>query len=235
MEKETKRRKFGLIWIIRIGVTLGIALFVLIGLQSCTSIDLHMPDFSQVFNPDPVMGYRHYEIVEMVAGKNKETQELKVLEQEIETTAVYDNTFLNIDWFRKSQTVHMFGTASYTVDLSKISEEDIIIDEENKTVTVVIPHAQLDMLEMNYDKTTFDEIDREILGWGDVNFTPEQQNQIQKEMTDTIKEMATQEEFLKKADESAVKQVKDLYKGLLVELKEDVTINVVFEINSNEN
>ena len=229
MSEDKKKQKLNLMWLLRVGIILGVAVFVILGLRSCTQFDINMPDFSHIFEKDPEMGYRDYEIIELIAGESRETKEIKVLEQDLEAEGIYDNTFLNIDWFRKSQKVHMFGTASYTVDLSKIDENDIIVDEETKTITIVIPHSQMDMLEMHYDQTTFDEVDREILGWGEVHFTPEQLNLIQQEMTDTMKEMANEKEFLDKADESASKQVASLYKDLLVELSEDSKIVVVFE------
>ena len=229
------KQKLGLMWLIRIGIILGIAAAIFFGLRSCSVLNIEapeLPSISDIFDIDPVMGYKSDEIVDIILGENRETKELKVMEQDITGSVEITDTFLNIDWFKKTQTVNMTGTASYVVDLSDMDKDDIIFDEEEKTITIVIPHAELDLMAIDFNETTFSEVDHSVLSWGDIKLSPEQQNEIEKDLQAALTETASQQDLLDRADRNAIRQVESLYKGLLVNLKPDVKLKVVFDVET---
>jgi hypothetical protein len=47
------------------------------------------------------------------------------------------------------------------------------VDRNDRRITIVIPRAELKNVNIDYSKTTFDDIERNIFGWGDIKLTPE--------------------------------------------------------------
>ena len=213
-----------------------LAIFLLLGsmvlFKSCTSIK--EPEFNfdwvnELLNIEPIMGYKDEEVIDILIGENRETKELKVMEQDFEDVHEVTSAFLNLDIFRKTQKIHYFGTATYTVDLNEISEDDIIIDKEAKTITIVIPHAEMDQLSIDYEKTVLEEVDHELLGWGDISMTMEQFTVFQQNMQSNLEKAAKDKQFYSEADKKAEKAVLEIYQKALKELNPEYNIKVVFD------
>ncbi|MCR4952394.1 MAG: DUF4230 domain-containing protein [Solobacterium sp.] len=225
---EDKKRKLHLGWLLKLGIVLGCAAFVFFGLKSCTTHKIE-PFHIDTDRNDPVLGYKSSEIREMIAGESREKSDLVVYEQDFASSLDITDMFLNISWFRKTQTVHMYATASYSVDLSKVTGRKIDVSQKDRTITVRIPHSALRDVTVDYKQTTFDAIDRSIFGWGDIKLTPEQQNEVEKRLHDAMAEEAGGEQYLAEADKSALEQVEKIYRTLLKKLSGGVTIKIIFD------
>lgn len=228
-EEKPKRKPIHVRRYLRLGIVLGAALFVFLGLSKLTHWDFSLPD--HVGAPDDVMGYKDSEITEMIAGENRELKQLIVYEQDIEASMDITDMFLDIDWFRKKQTVHLIATAEYIVDLSKITDKDITVDRNDRRITIVIPRAELKNVNIDYSKTTFDDIERNIFGWGDIKLTPEQQNEVEKDLHDALLAEASETPYLVSADMAGMRQVESIYKKVLSNLKNGVEVVVVLDMN----
>lgn len=188
-----------------------------------------LPELS--FGPlqaDPVMGYNTSEIKNIIAGQSREKAELIVYEQDLEVESEVSNTLLNISWFQKTQTIHTFGTGIYVVDLSNLTADDITVDEKTNTITVRVPHVYLKLVNIDITKTTFDDIDRNIFGWGDIKLTPEQTQVLQADVQNVMEEECKKAEYITLAEESGSEQIRNIYLAALSQLNADTTINIVF-------
>ena len=179
---------------------------------------------------EDVMGYKDSEITEMIATENRELKQLIVYEQDIEASMDITDMFLNIEWFKKKQTVHLQATAEYIVDLSRIRNQDVTIDRAEKKITVVIPRAELKNVNIDFTKTTFDDIERNIFGWGDIKLTPEQQNEVEKDLQEALFAEASGSPYLASADLSAMRQVEAVYRKILKNLDSSVEIAAVLDM-----
>lgn len=226
---EKKRPRIHFRWYARLGILLGVALFVYLGLTKLTSWNFSLPD--HIGAPDDVMGYKDSEITEMIAGENRELKQLIVYEQDIEAAMDITDMFLDIEWFKKKQTVHLSATAEYIVDLAKITDKDVTVSRNDRRITVVIPRAELKNVHIDYSKTTFDDIERNIFGWGDIKLTPEQQNEVEKDLHDALLEEASKTPYLASADVAAMRQIESVYKRILTNLSNGVEIIVVLDMN----
>jgi hypothetical protein len=183
--------------------------------------------------PDDGMGYKDAEITEIIAAENRELKQLIVYEQDLEASMDITDMFLNIEWFKKKQTVHLSATAEYIVDLSKINSYGIRIDRTENVITVTIPRAELKNVVIDFSKTTFDDIERNIFGWGDIKLTPEQQNEVEKELQEALLEEAEKTPYLSAADMAGMRQVEAVYKKVLTNLRDDVDVIAVLDMNLN--
>ena len=221
-----------LIRVVEAGIILGIALFVFSQLNGCKPFSIIFPD--HIGEADSIMGYKDAEITDMIATESRQVQELIVYEQDLEAAMDITDMFLDIEWFKKTQTVHMKATAEYTVDLTKIKDEDIVINRNEKTITVTIPRAKLKSVSIDFKKTTFDDVERNIFGWGDIKLTPVQQNEVETRLQDALFAEASETPYLASADMSAMRQLQSIYKKALTKLKDDVNIVIVLDMNLNE-
>ena len=86
-------------------------------------------------------------------------------------------------------------------------------------------------MNIDYSKTTFDDIERNIFGWGDIKLTPEQQNEVEKDLHDALLAEASETPYLVSADMAGMRQVESIYKKVLSNLKNGVEVVVVLDMN----
>lgn len=215
---------------IRIGLA---ALAVLFLVLTVKNMPFWQSERSEQNEPDDIMGYKDSEITEIIAGENRELKQLIVYEQDLEASMDITDMFLNIEWFKKKQTVHLSATAEYIVDLSKINSYGISVNRNDRVITVTIPRAELKNVVIDFDKTTFDDIERNIFGWGDIKLTPEQTNEVEKDLQAALLEEASETPYLSAADMAAMRQVEAAYRKVLTNLHDDVEIIAVLDMNLN--
>ena len=215
---------------IRIGLA---ALAVLFLVLTVKNMPFWQSERSEQNEPDDIMGYKDSEITEIIAGENRELKQLIVYEQDLEASMDITDMFLNIEWFKKKQTVHLSATAEYIIDLSKINSYGISVNRNDRVITVTIPRAELKNVVIDFDKTTFDDIERNIFGWGDIKLTPEQTNEVEKDLQAALLEEASETPYLSAADMAAMRQVEAAYRKVLTNLHDAVEIIAVLDMNLN--
>lgn len=213
--------------VLRYLILLLLAFFIYNWFAEETEPSFHLPHIV-IGNPDPILGYTDVELQDTIALESRKTSELIVYEQDLETRYALVNTSLDIDWFRKSQTIHSFGTAYYTVDLSQVNSSNVVIDPVNMTITVQLPSPKLKTVSIDFDKTEIDDMERNILGWGEIKLNPEQQNEVESIITDQMISEASTPSFLQAAKESATEQIVRLYQSVLGNLNPDAIIQIEY-------
>lgn len=95
-------------------------------------------------------------IQEAVLGSSERTKKLEVFVQEVsDVTKLEDKGVLPFDLDKKTMYIKYSGTATYTVDLSQLTDADVTVNQGNKIVTICIPHVE-EKLELNTDDTDSD-------------------------------------------------------------------------------
>lgn len=217
---------------VRLGLFTAAAIFLLLAFS-------HMPSIQNIIRPDHAgepddgMGYKDSEITEIIATENRELKQLIVYEQDVEAAMDITDMFLDIEWFKKKQTVHLTATAEYIIDLAKISEDDVSVNRADRVITVTIPRAELKNVVIDFSKTTFDDIERNIFGWGDIKLTPEQTNEVEKDLQEALLEEASQTPYLTSADLAGMRQVEAVYRKVLTNLNNQVQIVAVLDMGQN--
>jgi len=130
-------------------------------------------------------------------------------------------------WNSTYQEANYFGLAEYTVDLSQLSEEDFIVNNEQKILTVRIPYAVLSPINILNDKTQFKDTEKGWLGPKDVTLTPEQSNQILIEVKEKMKAQLIDKDIMAKANEEAKTAVAELMTATVQSVDPEFTVVVV--------
>ena len=144
-----------------------------------------------------------------------------------ETISIADKGLGGWDWTSIYQDVAYEGDAQYTVDLSQLSEEDIVVNYDLKTLTVRIPYAVLSPINIPADLIKF--LD-EKKGWAapkDIKMTPEENAQLMIEVTEKMKAKLIDENIIAIANDEAKSVVADLLTTIVHSVDPEYTIVVV--------
>ena len=120
-----------------------------------------------------------------------------------EVVSMADEGWGGFKWNSTYQEAKYFGQAEYTVDLSQLSEEDFIVNNEQKILTVRIPYAVLSPINILNDKTQFKDTEKGWLGPKEVKMTSEELNKIMLEVEEKMKAQLIDENIMAKANEEA--------------------------------
>jgi len=159
---------------------------------------------------------------------NKESQFVvssasAVIELELKQAGVIDVSFLN-----KSQVIKYRGTGRFYVDMSQLTEDNIIVDDENKTVTIEIPHTELIPIDINPDGFESEDLKKGLLAFGNLKFTPEEYNNLQAECKSKLEGKIDTKENRIKADENAVTEITRIYNPIVKSLDDEYSVAVIF-------
>ena len=124
-------------------------------------------------------------------------------------------------WYgEKSQEIEFSAVGRFIVDLDKINSQDIMVDEESKTITIYMtkPSKMVELLE---DETKFGETKKGLLVFGDIEYTLEEVEQIKYEVKcDALVEM---DKLMEQAKECAKNSIESIIK---IVVKDDYQVNV---------
>lgn len=147
---------------------------------------------------------------ETIVNKIHNVNKLVPLEVDLNENMVIDNSWGNLDIFKKIQKIHFYGTGNYTVDLSSISKEDVKVNKVTGTITVAIPKPSIDSVSIDRDKTSFETTDNGLLRFGDIKLSADEYNVVEKEVIIKMKNKLKSDEYYNKAEESAKKNLKNI-------------------------
>ena len=145
-----------------------------------------------------------------------------------EIVSMADEGWGGFKWNSTYQEAKYFGQAEYTVDLSQLSEEDFIVNNEQKILTVRIPYAVLSPINILNDKTQFKDTEKGWLGPKEVKMTSEELNKIMLEIEDKMKAQLIDENIMAKANEEAKIVVAELLTATIQAVDPEFTVVVVF-------
>ena len=137
--------------------------------------------------------------------------------------------YLDIKALEKSQTVSYKGTGIFAVDLKDLKADDIIQDSKNKTLTIAVKRPALEAIEINPDEIKIDEVDTGLLAWGKIKLTYSDYVEIEKELREKLKQEFDTAENGQKANEIALRMVKEIYEPIVKAIDEQYTVEVIFK------
>ena len=145
-----------------------------------------------------------------------------------EIVSMADEGWGGFKWNSTYQEAKYFGQAEYTVDLSQLSEEDFIVNNEQKILTVRIPYAVLSPINILNDKTQFKDTEKGWLGPKEVKMTSEELNKIMLEIEEKMKAQLIDENIMAKANEEAKVVVAELLTATIQAVDPEFNVVVVF-------
>lgn len=144
-----------------------------------------------------------------------------------ETVSLANEGWGGFKWNSTYKEAKYYGLAEYTVDLSQLSEEDFIVNNELKILTVRIPYAMLSPINILDDKTQFYDTQKGWLGPKDVELTPEDHSKLMIEIKEKMKAQLIDQNMIDKANEEAKAVVEELLTATVQAVDPEFTVVIV--------
>lgn len=136
---------------------------------------------------------------------------------------------LDFDFLKKTQTVSYTGTGYFVVDLDNLTAANVIEDKEKKTITILIDHAYLQAIEIDPNNIIIDEVKEGLLAHGDIELTVRDYNVIAKDLRTRLEEKFNTASNGQKADDLALKMVKEVYEPIVKAIDRRYDVIVQFK------
>lgn len=145
-----------------------------------------------------------------------------------EVVSLADEGWGGFKWNSTYQEAKYYGLAEYTVDLSQLSEEDFIVNNELKILTVRIPYVVLSPINILNDKTQVKDTEKGWLGPKEIKLTSEELNKIMLEVEEKMKAQLIDQNIMSEANEEAKTVVAELLTATIQAVDPEFTVVVVF-------
>lgn len=199
------------------------------GLSGFTHFEDPAENHDLVTEDNGIFGYTAADFEEAILGDSSKLKKLEVYSQEVSDTYTLTNTgLLNLGIFTKNQLITYNGTVIYTVDLSQLRKSDISFDEEEKMITLKIPHPKQETINMPEDRIKIGDTTRGLLAFGDIKLSPEQHAAVQAEARQKMQEKLDTSNVLDNADRFAILSVWEMYSPIIKGVAKDYSLEVVF-------
>lgn len=169
---------------------------------------------------------------EVILGQQEETRKLIVSTHEATVSTQLAASLINsldFDFLTKTQKVSYYGTGYFVVDLDNLTAANIIEDSENKTVTIQIGHAYLEVVDIDPEKVIVDEVKQGLLAWGKIKLTVNDYIEIEKELVSRMEDKFNTVENGQKADGMALEMVKQVYEPVIKAIDPEYSVIVEFK------
>lgn len=147
----------------------------------------------------------------------KKKQELIVMEADLSADVTIDASWGEWNVFKKMQVIHFYGKGLYAVDLSNISEDNISIDINSGTISIIIQKPYIKTVYVDEEKTLFESTKNGILRFGDMHLTPDEFEFMivtaKKSMKDKLESDATYNKALTNTQEAMTDLMKPIIKS----------------------
>ena len=170
---------------------------------------------------------------DVILSSQNEVRKLIISTQEgtVETTMT-DRLIeqLDFDFMKKTQNVSYTGTGYFVVDLDNLTEANVIVDSDEKTVTILIGHAYLQAIEIDPNNIVIGDIKESLLAWGDIKLTVADYNTIERDLRSRLEEKFNTAANGQAAEEIAVKRVKEVYEPVVKAIDNRYSVIVEFKV-----
>lgn len=174
----------------------------------------------QVDFHDVIIG-KHEEVRKLIVSTQETTVDVKLTDRVIE--------ILDVDFLKKTQKVSYTGKGYFVVDLDELSQNDVRVDKNNKTITILIEHAYLQALEIDPEKIMIGEVKEGLLAWGDIKLTVKDYNAIEKDLKNRMMGEFNTAKNAQAADDNALRMVKEVYEPLVKAVDASYEVRVEFK------
>ncbi|MBQ6222460.1 MAG: DUF4230 domain-containing protein [Solobacterium sp.] len=199
------------------------------GFEQLVHFDSDADTHDTVLEDQSIFGYTAADFENAILGDGSKLKKLEVYTQEVsDVSTITDTGFVNWSIFTKTKLITYNGTVVYTVDLSTLKKSDIQFNEEEKIITLKIPHAGQEEINIPEDQIQFGDTSGGLLAFGDIKLTPEQAAQVQAGAREKMQAKLDEDHVLDTADRFAVLSVWELYSPIIKGVAKDYSLQVEF-------
>ena len=178
-----------------------------------------------------IFGYKTADFAEAVLGDEERLKKLEVYSREVSDVSTLTQAGLfKAKAFSKYQYIASAGNEIYTVDLSRLSEEDITLDEVTKTVTLKVPAPVLEPINIPSENIQFGDVQKgSVFAFGDIKLTPEQQAEVETSAKAKMEEKLKTEKAADDARIAAEHSIWEIFQPVISNMSSKYKLKVEFK------
>lgn len=186
-------------------------------------------EHDMVLKDKGILGYTAVDFAEPILGKKSQLKKIEVLEQKVSDVVTHTEAGLGrFKAFSKTQLVTYHGKAIYTLDLSKMDNSSVQLNEDTKEVIIFIPHPELEPINIQSKDIEFGDVNKGILAFGDIKLTPKESAEIQSKAQELMTEKVKEQQVAEDADRFAKLVVWELFQPIVNGVTQGYSLKVEF-------
>jgi len=152
----------------------------------------------------------------VLLGESQIEKKLVIMTQKATAAEIAEKPGLwSIPAFKQTKAINFHGEGTYSVDLSSLSNEDFVVNNDKKEITIYIPEPQLSV-KLLPEETEFFNSSNGILRFGEMQLTPEMMATLETQGIDRITETLNADlNAWETAEKFAKLSVKEIYEPLV--------------------
>lgn len=154
---------------------------------------------------------------ESIINNINQTSLLIPLEVELSETITVDDSWGDFDIFKKYKRITYTSDCSYIIDLSNISSSDLNMNSNTREVELKIKKPEVYTININNDKTIYEEAVTGLLRFGDIQLNAEEYGIIEREIKKRLNDEMNSKELYDKACDASNSSLDKLLKNILGE------------------
>jgi len=167
---------------------------------------------------------------ETLVSQIHQKQELITLEIDMTEKVTLDDSWGNLEIFKKVQSINYVGTGTYVIDLSTLKTENITIDNKDKKITVKSAAPTIKGVTVKEEKTEYQTPDNGLLRFGEIKLTPEENQMLLRNVKDKMLKKMAEQEFFSQATTSSKSTLIGLIQNIIQnETKNSYNIEIQFQ------
>ena len=145
-----------------------------------------------------------------IINKIKDVNKLIPLEIELSQTLTVDNTYFNLDIFKKSKKITFFANCSYSIDFSSLSNNNIKINNSTKDIKITVPKIDIFSIDIDENKTIYGDKEVGFFRFGDLKLSSEEINELYSSANDMFRKQMNNQNFFNQTLQNSQKSLEAL-------------------------
>lgn len=151
---------------------------------------------------------------ETLINEVRNVNKLIPLEIELSETLILDNTYFNLDIFKKVKKLTFFADCSYSIDFSNLSANEIKLDNISKEIIIKIPSPEIFSISIDESKTIYADPELGLLRFGDLELSSEDLKKMHEKLYDAFSNKMKDSRFYNQALSNTKESLEKLLSNL---------------------
>lgn len=214
-------------WILKIALIIGL-IFIYQQVKPKNPDVKPVDGYDMTIENNGIFGFTAADFEKVILGQATRQHLLIVNEQEVSVPTTITSTGLfNLSVFSQALNQTIYGIGEYTIDITKITKNDILFDQDKFTVTINVPYPELHSVIFEPEKTKIGDANKGWLAFGDIKLTPEQHKAFEVEAIDKLTERLNEKDCFDTAERFTKLTAYELYQPLVNSLSPAYKVNIV--------
>lgn len=167
---------------------------------------------------------------ETLINKIQQKQELIPLEIELTEKVTIDFSWGDMAAFKMLQSIYFTGNGIYAIDLSKLYVQNILVDNDKNTISLILPKPFVKTVTIDEQKTLYETPQKGLLRFGEIKMTPAEYQIMMSTAKTKMTEKLNSTELLGQAFDNTGVSVTNLVRNIITdEVDDNYDIVVQFE------